>query len=419
MKHICSNCCTPRVFLTFLCAVFSCVQIGKTGAWLLVVRLLHDHLRSSQGVTVENSPLPVSMFLHSLQTKSLTSSPSTAPDSINGNSPPQGAESNHTPSERCLVRATGSSLKRSQIVPLDHLQRLSSDDSKDGIKLSPVAVSPRDTPTQSSAESSSSVSVATGGGVVGGGSFESRHVISISVSPHMSYDFTHSCNECSKYVRGSALTLPDILTFSLPCSGAVGGGATGGERVVNIKWCVPAMQQKHCIIGSNRKTLERLKLPVMKVRGEKSPLLYPMTPVFTPTLGRDSAGLFNLFHNQYYHIHVLVTSESEFGKYCKAWPNHLVMALPDKEATGLGTCVGSLSLPPSLPLSSLSPSPSLSPSQPSLPPSPLSSCFSLIHREHVSLHQGVCTVQLAAEHGSTFRHLASLSCGVAPRGHHQ
>lgn len=65
---------------------------------------------------------------------------------------------------------------------------------------------------------------------------------------------------------------------------------------------------------------------------------HPLTPVFTPTLGRDSLGLFNLFHNQCSQLlHVLVTSESQFSKYCKAWPNHVIMALPDKEATGLGS----------------------------------------------------------------------------------
>lgn len=318
------------------------MQIGKTGAWLLMIQLLHDHLRSSQGVMVENYPLPPSMFLLSSLQKLLTS------NAVNGDSakgsPTSGGSSHphfhdhHYPTAGgCAQSGTSAcvpSLKHSHIVPLEHLFTLNtdSDESKDVIKLSPT-LSPRDTPIQSSAESSSSLPV-------GGSGFEARHVISISVSPYMSYDFTHSCNECSKYVRGNSLVLPEFLTFSLPCSPGGGqGGGQGGrvvEKGISIKWCVPSTQQKHCIISANRKTLEMLKLPVMKVRGEKSPLLYPMTPVFTPTFGRDSSGLFNLFHSQYYHIHVLVTSESEFGKYCKAWPNHLVMALPDKEATGLG-----------------------------------------------------------------------------------
>lgn len=312
--------------------------MGKTGAWLLMIRLLHDHLRSLQGVTVENLPLPLSLFLPS--SSSLTHK---QPNNQLSNSveSPVGSDQlqNHTHHNHhvCAHTAVSSSSKHSRIVSLEYLHDLLKSDDKDSknsIKPSPTA-SPRDTPTRSLAESSSlssSMPQTTGTGFA-----ETRHVISISISPYMSYDFTHSCNECSKYVRGNIVVPPEILTFSLPvqsCHATSTG--TGGERSVSIKWCIPTSQQKHAVIDGNRRTLERLKLPVMRVRGEKSPLLYPMTPVFTPTLGRDSSGLFNLFHHQYYHIHVLVTSESEFGKYCKAWPNHIIMALPDKVATGLG-----------------------------------------------------------------------------------
>ena len=335
-------------------------QIGKTGAWLLMIRLLHDHLRSSQGVMVENLPVSPSMFLPSSlrkpspPTTSSTTSTSSENSSTGEEKSPSSAHSrdrhfgHFSSSPRAALAQSGgashvtgslssSSLKHSRIVPLEHLRDLclAREDSKNAIKLSPtttiatpavVAASPRDTSVQSSAESTAGLPV--------GSNFDARHLISVSVSPYMSYDFTHSCNDCSKYVRGTSLTVPDFLTFALPC--APGRGVVGGESCISVKWYVPSVQQKHCVINNNHKTLERLKLPMMKVRGDKNPLLYPMTPVFTPTLGRDSSGLFNLFHNQYHHIHVLVTSESEFGKYCKAWPNHLIMALPDKEATGLG-----------------------------------------------------------------------------------
>ena len=82
--------------------------------------------------------------------------------------------------------------------------------------------------------------------------------------------------------------------------------------------------------------LERLKLPTFKFKGEKAS--QPVTPIFTPTLGRDSSGLFNLFHSLPHHFHVLVTNLSEFKAYCKAWPNHIIMALPDQEVVGLGEC---------------------------------------------------------------------------------
>lgn len=292
------------------------MQVGKTGSWLLLIRLLQDHLRSSQGVMVEDLPLPFSMFL-----------PSSPPDPGCVEPPvTAGGRSGSCGDHLSLARsAVPSSVKHSRIVLLEFLhgllKRTSDEETKGGIKV-PSTLSPGSLPTQSSAEVSTMVA--------GTGGAEARQqVVSLPVSPHMSFNFTHSCTECSKYVRGSLLTLPAFLTFSLPCQ-------YSKDKSVTLRWCVPASQQRHCVISTNFKTLERLKLPLMKLKGDRVPS-YPLTPAFTPTLGRDSSGLFNLFHNQfYYQLHVLVTNESEFGKYCKAWPNHLIMALPDEEATGLG-----------------------------------------------------------------------------------
>lgn len=270
---------------------------------------------------VEDLPIPLSMFLSSSLTAPLIAAnlDSIKPLAVGGSS---GGESGTSSQNHLLRGAVSPSLKHSRIVQLEFLQgllkRASNEETKNSVKVTP-ALSPGGLPTQSSAEVST---MALGTGV------EARHVVSLSVSPHMSFNFTHSCTECSKYVRGNLLTLPEFLTFSLPCQ-------YSKDKSITLRWCVPASQQKHCIISSNRKYLERLKLPLMKVKGDRVSS-YPMTPVFMPTLGRDSSGLFNLFHNQFYQVHVLVTNESEFSKYCKAWPNHLIMALPDREATGVG-----------------------------------------------------------------------------------
>ena len=297
-----------------MCVTFPS-QVGKTGAWLLMIRLLQDHLRSSQGVTVENSPLPPSIFLPSSFQKnsSLESNPACSSSEVEAE-----GRGDFAPA------AVASSSRHSRVVPLDFLRDLlkatSDEKTKSSIQTLPSVV-PTATPTQSSAQMSSMP-------VGGAAGVEPRHVVSVSVSPYMSYNYTHSCTECSKYVRGNVLSLPEYLTFFLPSQHNAG-------KSVNLRWCVPASQQKHCVISSNRRVLERLRLPVSKLKGDKVPSS-PMTPVFMPTTGRDSLGLFNLFHNQFSQLHVLVTSESEFGKYCKAWPNHLIMALPDKEAAGLG-----------------------------------------------------------------------------------
>ena len=153
--------------------------------------------------------------------------------------------------------------------------------------------------------------------------------VSLPLSRYMMYDFTHSCSECSKHVRGNAVAQPEYLLSNLPVI-----SSDGSQSYITIKWFVPSSQQKHCVISLDRKTLERLRLPTFKFKGEKAS--QPVTPIFTPTLGRDSSGLFNLFHSLPHHFHVLVTNLSEFKSYCKAWPNHIIMALPDQEVVGLG-----------------------------------------------------------------------------------
>lgn len=300
--------------------------MGKTGAWILLIRLLYDHLRSSQGVTVESLPMPVSMFLLSSLITSPSSSDSSCIQVENA--------LRHLSEVQNHVGIT--SPPHSKVVPLELLlallKNLDAEDSKNDIKT--IVIPPKDTPTSTYAESSS-------GSVIGlsmpsgrTATITSRHVVSIPVSQYMAFDFAHSCNDCSKYTRGNPQLLTqqaDFLTFNLP--------SRSGKATVSIRWCVPFTQQKHCVISPNRRTLERLKLPTMRVRGNEKMATLPMTPVFTPTLERESCGLFNLFHGHYYQLHVLVTCESEFESYCKAWPNHIVMALPDKEAVGLGKVV--------------------------------------------------------------------------------
>ncbi len=305
--------------------------MGKTGAWILLIKLLHDHLCSSQGVTVENLFLPISMFL----------SPSNRPSDSEG-SEGNSVNLNHNSSSSL------SSSNHCRIVPLKYLHSLlkkSSDtESKGNVEVKPT-INITDVPTQSTAESSFL-------GV--GPSLGDR--CTVSVSQYMMYDFTHSCNECSPYIRGSPVP-PEFLTFALPLSkqtkgsGGVdvggGGGAgttSGSDMTITLQWYIPSTHHKLCVINASRKTLERLNLPTMKAkRDDVHP--HPMTPIFVPTFGRDSSGLFNLFHSHYFQLHVLVTSISEFDSYCKAWPNHIVMGVPDREATGLGMCVSPLLLP--------------------------------------------------------------------------
>ena len=154
---------------------------------------------------------------------------------------------------------------------------------------------------------------------------ETRHTISLSIPPSVAYDFTHSCTDCSKYLRGSPVAHPEILTSVLPTE----------QGHITIQWHVPTYQQKYCVISPDRRSLERLKLPTLRLSTKEK--TQSLTSVFTMTLGRDSTGLLNLFHTLTDRLHVLVTSSGQFEKYCKAWPNHIVMALPDEGTlAGLG-----------------------------------------------------------------------------------
>lgn len=335
----------------------SSLQVGKTGAWLLMVRLLHSHLHSSQGVTVENPPAPSSIFVSPNNFKEETC------HQLLQN------EEGVVLLPQCSPTLALRSSKQSKIVSLECLERIAkllALDAKNDSKLPKLIMlnnnSPSHTqtiarpshthqrlgsPPLSQAAATTNVHVAAADRTTPPS--PSTSTISLPLSPYMTYDFTHSCSECSKHMRGNAIAQPEYLSSSLPLASGASTNSTvtsadsaGLQGRITIKWFVPASQQKHCVMSQDRKVLERLKLPTFKFKGEKAS--QPVTPIFTPTLGRDSSGLFNLFHSLPHHFHVLVTNFSEFKGYCKAWPNHIIMALPDQEVVGLGKIAASSEL---------------------------------------------------------------------------
>lgn len=286
---------------------------------MLMIRLLHSHLHSSQGVIVENPPLPSSIFV--------------SPNDFKGET--HHSEEKHTnaisPLQQHGATMTGS--RQSKIVPLECLEKIAKTlnlDSKNNSKP-PANQKPLNSPSRPVANSTQLGSSPTSSHLV-----DSPHsTVSLPLSHYMNYDFAHSCSECSKQIRGNVVAQPaEYLSSLLPVSSDAAAGSQS-QGYITIKWFVPASQQKHCLISQDRKMLERLRLPTVKFKGEKASQ-QPMTPIFTPTFGRDSSGLFNLFHSLPHHFHVLVTNLSDFKAYCKAWPHHIVMALPDQEVVGLG-----------------------------------------------------------------------------------
>ena len=223
--------------------------------------------------------------------------------------------------------------KHSKIVTLEYLTEhlCNGVDSKPELKLKVVTPLGESLQTRTVAESSTSLTST---------SHHTRPLtthttVSISTSPFMAYDFTHSCNDCAQYEHtqiNSNIHPADILESYLPSESG---------PPITIKWQLPSSQSKRCVSVTStdhaRPILERLKLPTMSSNKERGCSV--KTPVFIPTVGRDMTGLFNMFHSGYQQLQVLVTVESQFERYCKAWPNLIVMALPDGEAMGLGMCL--------------------------------------------------------------------------------
>lgn len=281
-----------------------------------MIRLLHSHLHSSQGVIVENPPPPSSIFV--------------SPDDFKGEA--HHSEEKHINAHVSSPLQHGPTImgsRQSRIVSLECLEKIAKTlnlDTKNNSKP-PAKQKPLNSPSRTVANPTQLGSPPTSHLA------DAPHsTISLPLSHYMNYDFTHSCSECSKQMRGNAVAQPaEYLSSLLPVAS---DAAEGSQGYITIKWFVPVSQQKHCLISQDRKMLERLRLPTVKFKGEKA--LQPMTPIFTPTFGRDSSGLFNLFHSLPHHFHVLVTNLSDFKAYCKAWPHHIVMALPDQEVVGLG-----------------------------------------------------------------------------------
>ncbi len=260
-------------------------QVGKTGVWLLFIRLLHEHLRSAHGVVVMNVPQPSSLFLEDAGLKE---------------------SSRQQESQEQEVGC-----RRGRIISLEQLHLIHQS-----------LVGDKEMKLNALLGNSSPQTV----GEASGTTISSPQTLSLSVSSHVTYDCTHSCADCSKYLRGS-LSPSALLTSSLPME----EGAS-----ITIRWCVPSRFQQLFVISQDRKTVSHLKLPVVH-RGRPSPL--PLSPIFVPSLGRDSTGLFNLYHTTQEsceQMHVIVTSSSQFDTYRKAWPNHIIMALPDEGSLGLG-----------------------------------------------------------------------------------
>ena len=174
-------------------------QIGKTGACLILVRLLQDYIRSSLGVTaVTRPPTALSVVSSALSSSSISSS------------------------------------SHSRIVPLHILQSL-----QESRISSPLSSTP---PLVSSLVSSSH------------GDNSSSQGTLINATPYMAHNSTHSCPECSTAASSQAANkspLAHNITSTLTLNG----------NTVTVQWYIPPLLHSQCLLSSDSKTLELILLP--------------------------------------------------------------------------------------------------------------------------------------------------------------
>lgn len=156
----------------------------------------------------------------------------------------------------------------------------------------------------------------------------------LTLSPHAIQDRSHSCATCSEHLKSSMSSNYTILTQSFPIS---------HDSHVTAKWCIPSSMNKYCIMDREKQVLERLCLPTIPVRETDGPdpNLLSQVPIFIPSVGRETPALLNLSHSGFTGLYVVVTVMGEMQTYMRSWPGVMIMALPDKEATGRGEGVGS------------------------------------------------------------------------------
>lgn len=177
----------------------------------------------------------------------------------------------------------------------------------------------------------------------------SRKTALVTVSLPCTYDAFHRSEATRQYREG--VSQPSSMSRRGSRAASLGESRSlhplqytlvDGNDVVNLYWHIPSYYEGFFCINDGRQTISSLKLPVMSHTGvlhEDGPARAVKTPVFIPSTGRYEQGLLNLFYalNQSSHIAVIVVKLSELNFYACAWPNHVIMALPQSaEHLGLG-----------------------------------------------------------------------------------
>ncbi|KAI6659295.1 GREB1-like protein isoform X2 [Oopsacas minuta] len=133
------------------------------------------------------------------------------------------------------------------------------------------------------------------------------------------YDKSHSCPHCVEYY-GRLNNLAIELTYKM-----------NNGQGPQLKFYIPQQHIVNFQYTAN-KTLVRMNLAFYERENPMKPENFICrTPIFTPSTGRAKSGLFNLAHVMKHqkHIHIIVVNENEVFEYRKKWPTHIIMAVPN------------------------------------------------------------------------------------------
>uniref|UniRef100_H2MTI9 GREB1 like retinoic acid receptor coactivator n=1 Tax=Oryzias latipes TaxID=8090 RepID=H2MTI9_ORYLA len=144
---------------------------------------------------------------------------------------------------------------------------------------------------------------------------------SIRLSRFAAHNAFHHCEQCHAYCEaGPAAQLSECTFHAFTFSSSMLG------EEVQLQFFIPKAKEKHFVFSQEGSHLECLRLPLVST---KDPDLLK-SPIFTPTTGRQEHGLLNLFHAMEgtSHLHILVIKQFEMPHYRKYWPNHILLVLP-------------------------------------------------------------------------------------------
>ena len=155
----------------------------------------------------------------------------------------------------------------------------------------------------------------------------SPHTSLLLLSPFAAHDSTHSCVACSAQKQPPPPPSSPLLPQFIPLPDG---------RTLSLLWSFPLSKATQCVFNSSSFVL--LKLPLVpSARAEnRGPPTPPISPVFSISVGRESTSLLDLSHNLSDQLHVVVTLHSQMDAYVKTWPCHIVLGIPDSEASGRG-----------------------------------------------------------------------------------